>query len=728
MGWRLYCRRLQGKEVPTGDISFYKKLTFLTVSKEEAYQRQPSQLPASDPRHRNSLPGQQTLTFAPVYLSSNDGNWCGREPHRTILIEGLPEIHSDAAMLALLEESLLDSDLQVQRIELNERARAGSVTFTSGFKAWEVLRSLIRSKKFKRVSIDPNGRLFKSLSELQSKNDEKNLETSRDESRNSRREGSSRDDSRREDIRREESRRVEYYHRDEYSRRDNSRREDQQGRPDCNPFVPCLTIPFQEFDVLPFRNRPQDIINAVFAGKFASFIGAEAGSSSWHIHFGREIDVIEADRVLQQDTLRFEGREFYFERWKLVKDGRPWTLPSPVKPKQLVPVIDSLKIDKISLTPLPDNQEPSLKGLISHLPKFVKKRTINEDTIKSSPDKRSKTENNESKSSESPVVEEANSTDQLEQNNLAKETDNVKPAETSSKTRVINDVKQELNPLKPETALKDIKKVKQNSSAKSSVDASPKKQRGRRKQVITQSSSMEIDVGENDPRFEATLASGCARAEGFFRLEAAVKRRVKFPGILEAFSMSPAFNTTAASSTSRSSRAQNRRPLLTTPTAALDLFKVSPLQSAQKLVSLRNSSIHSYGLVIMEPAEPGDLIIEYVGELVRGSVANIRELAYEREHRGEGIASSYLFRLDDVMVLDATKKGSLARFVNHSCDPNCVAKTITLNGSKRIVMYAKKPLKPGDEITYDYKFPLEKDPAKRVKCLCGTQLCRKYLN
>jgi histone-lysine N-methyltransferase SETD1 len=130
----------------------------------------------------------------------------------------------------------------------------------------------------------------------------------------------------------------------------------------------------------------------------------------------------------------------------------------------------------------------------------------------------------------------------------------------------------------------------------------------------------------------------------------------------------------------------------------------------------------------MEPADPGDLIIEYVGELVRASVANIREWKYEREYRGDGIASSYLFRLDGIMVIDATYKGNLARFINHSCDPNCVAKTIILNGSKRIVMYAKKSIRSGEEITYDYKFPPEKDPNKKVKCLCGSNSCRKFLN
>lgn len=57
-------------------------------------------------------------------------------------------------------------------------------------------------------------------------------------------------------------------------------------------------------------------------------------------------------------------------------------------------------------------------------------------------------------------------------------------------------------------------------------------------------------------------------------------------------------------------------------------------------------------------------VIEYVGELIRHEVANIRERRYQRK----GIGSSYLFALNDDVVVDATKRGGVARFINHSCD------------------------------------------------------------
>ena len=88
---------------------------------------------------------------------------------------------------------------------------------------------------------------------------------------------------------------------------------------------------------------------------------------------------------------------------------------------------------------------------------------------------------------------------------------------------------------------------------------------------------------------------------------------------------------------------------------------------------------------------------------------------------------------------------ALRRLINHSCDPNCTAKIITINGEKKIVIYAKQDIELGDEITYglssivlhgfiflteathfaDYHFPIEQD---KIPCLCGSAKCRGYLN
>ena len=57
--------------------------------------------------------------------------------------------------------------------------------------------------------------------------------------------------------------------------------------------------------------------------------------------------------------------------------------------------------------------------------------------------------------------------------------------------------------------------------------------------------------------------------------------------------------------------------------------------------------------------------------------------------------------------------------------PNCYAKIITIDGESKIVIYSKQPIAYGEEITYDYKFPIEDE---KIPCLCGTKACRKYLN
>ena len=79
-------------------------------------------------------------------------------------------------------------------------------------------------------------------------------------------------------------------------------------------------------------------------------------------------------------------------------------------------------------------------------------------------------------------------------------------------------------------------------------------------------------------------------------------------------------------------------------------------------------------------------------------------------------------------VCDATKQGNVARFLNASCDPNCYTKIISLDGTKRIVIYAKRDIKAGEELCYDYKFGFEPDPEKRIPCHCGAEECRGFLN
>lgn len=116
------------------------------------------------------------------------------------------------------------------------------------------------------------------------------------------------------------------------------------------------------------------------------------------------------------------------------------------------------------------------------------------------------------------------------------------------------------------------------------------------------------------------------------------------------------------------------------------------------------------------------MIIEYLGEVIPSPLADVREKYYE----SVGIGSSYLFRIDDRHVIDATRKGNMCRFLNHSCEPNVFPKIITVGNKKRIVIYAKNRILIDEELVMDYHLPLE--PENKIPCLCGAKKCKGFLN
>lgn len=140
-------------------------------------------------------------------------------------------------------------------------------------------------------------------------------------------------------------------------------------------------------------------------------------------------------------------------------------------------------------------------------------------------------------------------------------------------------------------------------------------------------------------------------------------------------------------------------------------------------VNLARSKIQGLGLFAARDIERGEFIIEYLGQLIRNEVGNKRERLYESQGRG-----IYMFRADDEWIVDATMYGGLARYINHSCDPNCVAEVISYENQKHIVIIANRLLKKGEELTYDYKLDIEADKNDRIPCLCGSQFCRQWMN
>lgn len=138
-------------------------------------------------------------------------------------------------------------------------------------------------------------------------------------------------------------------------------------------------------------------------------------------------------------------------------------------------------------------------------------------------------------------------------------------------------------------------------------------------------------------------------------------------------------------------------------------------------LALRRSPIQGFGVFARVRLEAGTMLMEYRGQLIRHSVADIREERYAAARAGD-----YMFSLENGRIVDATHAGSGARFVNHCCEPNCETRLVTVAGARRIVIVAKRAILPGEELAYDYKFPL--DDHCKIPCHCGAKRCRGRMN
>ncbi|KAK5656509.1 hypothetical protein OQA88_4486 [Cercophora sp. LCS_1] len=138
-------------------------------------------------------------------------------------------------------------------------------------------------------------------------------------------------------------------------------------------------------------------------------------------------------------------------------------------------------------------------------------------------------------------------------------------------------------------------------------------------------------------------------------------------------------------------------------------------------VEVYKTSDRGYGVRSNRCFEPNQIIMEYTGEIITEEECERRMNEVYKDNE-----CYYLMSFDQNMIIDATT-GSIARFVNHSCSPNCRMIKWIVSGQPRMALFAgDRPIMTGEELTYDYNF----DPfsAKNVqKCLCGSDNCRGVL-
>lgn len=134
---------------------------------------------------------------------------------------------------------------------------------------------------------------------------------------------------------------------------------------------------------------------------------------------------------------------------------------------------------------------------------------------------------------------------------------------------------------------------------------------------------------------------------------------------------------------------------------------------------IRRSAVAGRGAFATRDIKKWECLIEYVGERISHAVADAR-------YDDEAMAShhTFLFSVSRRTVIDASVGGNDARFINHSCDPNCEA----VIEKSRVFIYSKRPIKAGEELAYDYGYERDgtetpEDEARYV-CRCGSRKCR----
>lgn len=137
----------------------------------------------------------------------------------------------------------------------------------------------------------------------------------------------------------------------------------------------------------------------------------------------------------------------------------------------------------------------------------------------------------------------------------------------------------------------------------------------------------------------------------------------------------------------------------------------------KRRIVVRNSGIHGKGVYAVKRIPKGTRIIEYKGKRMSSEAA-------DRKYGDDEGPHTFLFLLDDGTVIDANRGGNSARWINHSCNPNCEP----VEEGGRMFIDARRDIKLGEELTYDYQLFVEERYTPTLKhlyaCACNSRKCR----
>ena len=141
-----------------------------------------------------------------------------------------------------------------------------------------------------------------------------------------------------------------------------------------------------------------------------------------------------------------------------------------------------------------------------------------------------------------------------------------------------------------------------------------------------------------------------------------------------------------------------------------------------KYIEVRESEIHGTGVFASTKVPKGKKVIEYVGEKITKKESARRSIALIEKNRGsETDGAVYIFEVNKRHDIDGNIPENTARFINHSCDPNCEPDVI----KNRVWLISTRKIKKGEELSYNYGFDL--DDYEEHKCRCGAKECIGYI-